>query len=74
MLGIARLAIVLALVALDLGFALPDIVRPISPLGDLGFSTVNNVVTAAVPDGPAARANIQRLPYVRVTRRSFPLL
>ncbi len=54
-----RVALILTLALFDLGFALPDVVRPISPLGDLGFSTVTNMVSHIIPNLPAARAFIQ---------------
>jgi hypothetical protein len=56
--ALVRIAVVLAATGLELGFALPDFIRPVEPIGDLGFSTTNNVVTGIVPGGPAARAHI----------------
>ncbi len=54
-----RFGVILAIVLLDLSFAVPDVVRPFWPLGDLGLSTVTDVVSSVVANQPAARAGIR---------------
>ncbi len=54
-----RGAIVAALTSLELIFAVPDLIRPLQPIGDLGFSAITSDVTGVVPGGPAQRAGIK---------------
>ncbi len=56
--SLVRGVIVVALVVVELGVMLPDIIRPLRPLGDLGFSTITDVVTGLVPNGSATKAHI----------------
>jgi hypothetical protein len=54
-----RVALVVFLVAMNLGFALPDVARPFHPMGDLGFRLADfGKVSSVVSGSPAARAHI----------------